>query len=172
MSKLLSLIPGMGGMAETVGDADADAEMRRFRGIIDAMTPDERRIPSKLIDQSRRRRIAAGAGVEPQEVNALVKQFDGMADMMKQMAGMGMRQRMQAAQQLGQTMMRNPAATLAKQKKGTGKRLTPQERAKIKKEREREERRRKRDSEESEEPTPGRQSVTHRFAAALRACVP
>ena len=119
--------------------------MQRFRGIIDSMTPDERRIPSKLIDQSRRRRIAAGAGVEPHEVNALVKQFDGMADMMKQMAGMGFRQRIQAAQQLSQTMIRNPAAMLTKQKKGTGKRLTPQERARLKKEREREDRRRKRE---------------------------
>ena len=58
------------------------------------MTPDERRNPSKVVDQSRRRRIAAGAGVEPHEVNELVKQFDGMADMMKRMSGMGVRDRM------------------------------------------------------------------------------
>jgi signal recognition particle subunit SRP54 len=145
LNKLLSLLPGMGDVGKTVGDADAEGEMQRFRGIIDSMTPEERRIPSKLIDQSRRRRIAAGAGVEPHEVNALVKQYDGMADMMKQMAGMGFRQRIQAAQQLSQTMIRNPGATLAKQKKGTGKRLTPQERARLKKDREREERRRKRE---------------------------
>jgi len=145
MNKLLSFLPGMGDVGKMVGDADAEGEMQRFHGIIDSMTPDERRIPSKLIDQSRRRRIAAGAGVEPHEVNALVKQFDGMADMMKQMAGMGFRQRIQAAQQLSQTMIRNPAAMLTKQKKGTGKRLTPQERARLKKERDREERRRKRE---------------------------
>ena len=88
------------------------------------MTPEERRNPNKVIDQSRRRRIAAGAGVEPHEVNKLVKEFEGMADMMKRMSGMGLRGRLQAAQQLGQTMMRNPSAMLAKQKKGTGKRLT------------------------------------------------
>ena len=145
LNKLLSLIPGMGDVGKAVGDADAETEMRRFRGIIDSMTADERRSPAKLIDQSRRRRIAAGAGVEPHEVNALVKQFDGMADMMKKMAGMGFRQRIQAAQQLSQTMARNPAAMLSKEKKGTGKRLTPQERARMKKEREREERRRKRE---------------------------
>ncbi len=145
LNKLLSLLPGMGDVGKMVGDADAEAEMCRFRGIIDSMTPEERRNPSRLIDQSRRRRIAAGAGVEPHEVNALVKQFDGMADMMKQMSGMGFRQRIQAAQQLSQTMMRNPNAMLTKQKKGTGKRLAPKERAKLKKERDREARRRKRE---------------------------
>ena len=46
------------------------------------MTSEERRNPSKVIDQSRRRRIAAGAGVEPAEVNALVKQFEPMAAIM------------------------------------------------------------------------------------------
>ncbi len=69
--------------------------MKRLGGIIDSMTPAERRNPSKLIDQSRRRRIAAGAGVEPHEVNELVKQFDGMAGMMKEMAGLGMRDRIE-----------------------------------------------------------------------------
>ena len=53
------------------------------------MTPEERRNPSRVIDQSRRRRISAGAGVEPHEVNEIVKQFDGIADMMKRMATMG-----------------------------------------------------------------------------------
>ena len=64
------------------------------------MTANERRNPSKMIDQSRRRRIAAGAGVEPAEVNQLVKQFDGMADMMKRMSGLGIRERMREVQQL------------------------------------------------------------------------
>ena len=62
--------------------------MRRLGGIIDSMTPDERRNPSKVIDQSRRRRIAAGAGVEPHEVNELVKQFDAMSDMMTKMSAL------------------------------------------------------------------------------------
>ena len=94
INKIMGMIPGMGGMSEMLGDVDAEGDMRRLAGIIDSMTPDERRNPSKVVDQSRRRRIAAGAGVEPHEVNELVKQFDGMADMMKQMSGMGMRDRM------------------------------------------------------------------------------
>jgi signal recognition particle subunit SRP54 len=144
MSKLLGMIPGMGQMKEMMGDADAEQEMSRFRGIIDSMTPEERRNPSKVVDQSRRRRIAEGAGVEAHEVNALVKQFDGMADMMKKMSGMGMRGRMKAMQDLTQSAVANPGGKLSKQKKGTGKRLSPKERAKIKRQKEKEARRRKR----------------------------
>jgi signal recognition particle subunit SRP54 len=150
IDKLMGLIPGMGDMSKMIGDADAAAEMRRLGGIIDSMTPEERRNPNKLIDQSRRRRIAAGAGVEPHEVNKLVKEFEGMADLMKQMSGMGFRGRIQAAQQLSQTLMKNPNAMLAKKKIGTGKRLTSAERAKIKKMKEREARRRKREERKSQ----------------------
>jgi signal recognition particle subunit SRP54 len=110
------------------------------------MTPDERRNPSKVVDQSRRRRIAAGAGVEPHQVNELVKQFDGMADMMKRMAGMGMRERMRMMQDVTKGGMLNPGGRLAKQKVGTGKRYTSAERAKLRKEHERELRRKKREA--------------------------
>jgi signal recognition particle subunit SRP54 len=96
-----------------------------------------------VIDQSRRRRIAQGAGVEPQEVNDLVKQFDGMASMMKGMAGLGMRDRMKQLQQL-QSGLTNPGARLSKPKGDTGKRLTAEERKKQKKQREKDARRRKR----------------------------
>ena len=95
INKIMGMIPGMGGMAETMGDVDAEQDFRRLGGIIDSMTPEERRNPSRVVDQSRRRRIAAGAGVEPHEVNDLVKQFDVMADMMKKMSSMGIRERMQ-----------------------------------------------------------------------------
>ena len=112
-----------------MGDVDAEEDMRRLVGIIDSMTPDERRNPSKMIDQSRRRRIAAGAGVEPHEVNELVKQFDGMADMMKQMSGMGIRDRMQAdAAAEPRRHARTPAPSWPSRRGGTGKRLTPQRR--------------------------------------------
>jgi len=144
MNKVLGMIPGMGGMADMMGDVDADQGMRRFVGIIDAMTADERRNPSKVIDQSRRRRIAEGAGVPPHEVNDLVKNFDGIADIMKQMSGMGIRDRMRMMQQMSNGGMLNPGGRLAKQKKGTGKRLSPKERAKIKKVRDKELRRKKR----------------------------
>lgn len=146
LNKIMGMLPGMGGLSEMMGNIDAEKDMRRLGGIIDSMTPDERRNPSKVIDQSRRRRIAAGAGVEPHEVNELVKQFDGIADIMKRMSSMGIRDRMRTMQEMTKGGMMNPGGMLAKQKVGTGKRLTPQERAKLKKDRERELRRKKRDS--------------------------
>jgi signal recognition particle subunit SRP54 len=145
LNKVMSLIPGMGGMQQMLDQVDAETDMTRLGGIIDSMTPAERRNPSKLIDQSRRRRIAAGAGVEPHEVNELVKQFEPMAAIMKRMSTMGMRERFREMREL-QKGLAHPNAQLQKQKVGTGKRLSSQERAKLRKEREKEARRRKREA--------------------------
>jgi signal recognition particle subunit SRP54 len=144
LSKVLGMIPGMGGMQEMLGGADLETDMNRLFGIIDSMTPAERRNPSGIVDQSRRRRIARGAGVEAHEVSDLVKQFDGMASMMKGMAGLGLRERMQQVQRL-QSQLQNPAARLGKPKGDTGKRLTADERRKLKKQREKDARRKRRD---------------------------
>ena len=62
MQKVMSLIPGMGAMKEMMGDGDADKDMNRLFGIIDSMTAEERCNPTKVIDQSRRRRIAGRIG--------------------------------------------------------------------------------------------------------------
>ena len=124
---------------------DLEKDMQRLFGVIDSMTPAERRNPARVIDQSRRRRIATGAGVEPQEVNDLVKQFDGMSAMMKGMAGLNAGDRMKEIQRL-QGAMANPGNHLARSKGDTGKRLTPDERRKQKKQRDKELRRRNRDS--------------------------
>jgi len=67
----------------------AERDVRRMEGIIHAMTPLERRKP-ELIKASRKRRIAAGAGVHVQEVNRLLNQFDQMQGMMKKMKGGGL----------------------------------------------------------------------------------
>jgi signal recognition particle subunit SRP54 len=144
LQKVMAMIPGMSSMMKGLDDLDAEGDIRRLMGIIDSMTPDEKRSPTKVIDQGRRRRIAAGAGVEPHEVNDLVKQFDAMAQVMTSMAGKGMRERMKMVQALQNGAMANPDGALTRKKVGTGKRLTPQERAKAKKERERELRKRKR----------------------------
>jgi signal recognition particle subunit SRP54 len=143
ITKLLGMIPGMGGMSDMLGDTNVEGEMDRLFGIIDSMTVDERRNPSRVVDPSRRRRIAAGAGVEPHEVNDLVKQFDGMAAMMKSMAGKGIGERMRMMKEIQQGGLMNPGAKLGKSKHGTGKRLTPDEKRKLKKQREKELRRRK-----------------------------
>ena len=144
LQKVMGMIPGMSGAADMMGDADPEQDMRRLFGMIDSMTAEERRNPSKVIDQSRRRRIAAGAGVEPHEVNDLVKQFDGMASIMKQMAGKGMRDRMKMVKELQQSATANPGGQLSKQKKGTGRRLSPKDKAQARKDRDKELRRRKR----------------------------
>ena len=143
IGKVLGMIPGMGQLKELVGDADLDKDMGRLFGIIDSMTPQERRNPGKVIDQQRRRRIATGAGVQPQEVSDLVKQFDGMSAMMKGMAGMGMRERVQQMQAM-QGQMANPGMRLGKPKGDTGRRLTADERRKQKKQREKDLRRKRR----------------------------
>lgn len=118
-------------MQETLAGADLEKDINRLFGIIDSMTPEERRNPSRIVDQTRRRRIATGAGVQPQEVNDLVKQFDGMASMMKGMAGLGMKDRMREVQKM-QSAMGDPAGRLGRPKGDTGKRLTAEQRRKLK----------------------------------------
>jgi signal recognition particle subunit SRP54 len=147
LGKIMGMIPGMGGLTKQLDEEGVDHEqdMKRIFGIIDSMTPGERRHPGRLIDQSRRRRIATGAGVEPHEVNELVKSFDAMAGVMKEMAGMGMRDRMRKMNELQQGGFLDPGARLNKAKIGTGKRLTTAEKAKLRKQREKDLRKRKRE---------------------------
>ena len=145
LGKVIGMIPGMGGMQDMLAGADLEKDVNRLFGIIDSMTPEEKRNPSRVVDQTRRRRIAAGAGVQPQEVNDLVKQFDGMASMMKGMAGLGMKDRMREVQKM-QSAMGDPSGRLGRPKGDTGKRLTAEQRRKLKKQREKEARRRKRET--------------------------
>jgi signal recognition particle subunit SRP54 len=72
-----------------------DRSIRRQLGIIDAMTPDERRRPA-IIAASRKRRIAAGAGVPVQDVNRLLKQFMQMEKVMRKMQGGGLKKLMRS----------------------------------------------------------------------------
>jgi signal recognition particle subunit SRP54 len=92
MKDLMGMIPGMGKALKGV-DIDDDA----FKGIeamIHSMTPEERQNP-KLLNGSRRKRIANGSGTSIQEVNQLIKQFSQMGKMMKMMQGGGAKQMMQ-----------------------------------------------------------------------------
>jgi signal recognition particle subunit SRP54 len=81
-----------GGRTPNLGPADmerAERDVRRMEGIICSMTPLERRKP-ELLKATRKRRIASGAGVQVQEVNRLLNQFEQMRDVMKKMKGGGM----------------------------------------------------------------------------------
>jgi signal recognition particle subunit SRP54 len=86
MKDLMGMIPGMGKMLNDV-DIDDDA-FKGVEAIIQSMTAEERGNP-KLINGSRRKRIAAGSGKNIQEVNQLLKQFTEMSKMMKMMQGGG-----------------------------------------------------------------------------------
>jgi signal recognition particle subunit SRP54 len=144
MKDLIGKIPGLNQMVGSLDDLDADGQVKRIQGIIDSMTPEERRNPAR-IDIPRRRRIAAGSGVDPSEVSGLLKQFDAMAAMVKQMSQMSILDRVRSLSQLGRAGAFNPGARLLAPKQSTGKRLTPKERDKLRKEREKEERRRRRE---------------------------
>ncbi len=85
MASIMSMMPGMPQMK---GDMDIDeSAMNRVEAIILSMTKEERANPS-ILNPSRKQRIAKGAGVQIQEVNRIVKQFDQMKKMMKQLPGM------------------------------------------------------------------------------------
>ena len=84
MASIMSMMPGMGQLKDV--DIDEKA-MDRVEAIILSMTKEERANPS-IINPSRKKRIAAGAGVDISEVNRIVKQFDQMKKMMKQLPGM------------------------------------------------------------------------------------
>ncbi len=86
LSQLLEMIPGMSGaLRQLPAEALDERKMRRVEAIIYSMTPQERHHP-EIIDGSRRRRIARGSGVSPQEVNQLLNQFRQMQKMMKTIA--------------------------------------------------------------------------------------
>lgn len=89
MSSLLDKLPGGAQMQAQLKNVDADKQVKRTVAILNSMTPQERRFPD-LLKASRKRRIAKGAGVEVQQVNQLIRQFETTRDMMKKFAGGGM----------------------------------------------------------------------------------
>ena len=84
LSNILGMLPGVGSKLKDV-EIDENA-FKKPEAIVRSMTPQERRHPD-ILNASRRKRIAAGAGVTVQDVNALMRQFDQMRQMVKQMMG-------------------------------------------------------------------------------------
>ncbi|HVP12206.1 MAG TPA: signal recognition particle protein [Phycisphaerae bacterium] len=104
LKDMLKMIPGVGSMMrETELEVDED-EIKRMRAIVNSMTPTERSNP-KIIDASRRRRIARGSGTDTEDVSGLCKQFLQTRDMMKHMAGLSMMDRMKFGSQMAQMSM-------------------------------------------------------------------
>jgi signal recognition particle subunit SRP54 len=94
LAGLLDKLPG-NAMPAKLDPRTGEREMRRQAAVIDSMTPKERRRPG-IIDGSRKRRIARGAGVQVQEVNRLLKQHAQMQKMMKKFSRGGMAKMMRA----------------------------------------------------------------------------
>jgi signal recognition particle subunit SRP54 len=111
LTSLLGMLPGMGQMKEALAQVD-DKDIDRIAAIIRSMTPQERRTP-KILNGSRRLRIARGSGVTVTEVNNLVDRFYEAQKMMKSMGGMpgmpGMgRKAKRAGQQKGKKKGKGP----------------------------------------------------------------
>jgi signal recognition particle subunit SRP54 len=138
MTKMMSLMPGMGELTKIMGNADNEKEMSRLTGIVDSMTLEERRNP-KIIDPSRRDRIARGCGVQPTQVSDLIKQFDLIGPMLQMATAGSVGDKMKMLQQMQGMMANNPFNPLGgmKLKGNSGKRLSPKEKEKLQKERDR-----------------------------------
>jgi len=90
LDKMLGLIPGMGGLAENMDSKALDCQLRRREAMIQSMTRQERANP-RILNGSRRKRIADGAGVSVSDLNRFIKEFDMFAKMMKKASRGGMK---------------------------------------------------------------------------------
>jgi signal recognition particle subunit SRP54 len=91
MGGLMGMLPGVAKVKKQLGEANIDERiLKRQEAIIGSMTKAERKNP-KLLNASRRRRVAAGSGTSVADINRLVKQYQDMADMVKQMKKLGQR---------------------------------------------------------------------------------
>jgi signal recognition particle subunit SRP54 len=89
MGGIMSMLPGINKIKKQLDAANIDdSKIKRQEAIISSMTRQERRDP-KLLNGSRRRRVAAGSGTTVQEINILLKQYQDMASMMKKMSKLG-----------------------------------------------------------------------------------
>jgi signal recognition particle subunit SRP54 len=91
MGKVMGMIPGMGELTKQIGqnEGQVEAQMNRMRAIYDSMNKQERKKP-EMLDGNRRRRIARGAGVQPNEIGQFIKQYEMSRDMMRAIGGQGM----------------------------------------------------------------------------------
>lgn len=136
MGSVKDIIGTMPGMSDMVpAGEDPEASMRRIRGMIDSMTLEERTYPD-ILDQGRRRRIAAGCGVQPHEVRQFLDHFEQMRNLMRAMAKMSIWDRLKMVTGMSKMGAFLPGAKI-KTKGDTGHRKTPKERAKERKKKKR-----------------------------------
>ncbi|MGE3807171.1 MAG: signal recognition particle protein, partial [Gemmataceae bacterium] len=124
MGELMKSMPGMGEMIPE--GEDPEKALTRIQGMIDSMTKKEKGNPD-IIDLSRRRRIAAGAGVEPHEVKQFLNQFDQVRTLMRQMANMSIWERIKMATNLNKMGAFLPGSNILKKKGSTVQERNPRE---------------------------------------------
>ncbi len=116
LQSIMKMIPGMGKVADMMGgELDPEQDLQQIEGMINSMTLEERENPD-IIDIGRRRRIAAGSGTDPADINKLLKEFSAMSGMMQQMAGMNKIQQFRQLKQMADGGMFNPGAQVQMQK--------------------------------------------------------
>jgi signal recognition particle subunit SRP54 len=96
MKSIMGMIPGMGGMAKQIGDMDLEnsQEIKQIKALIGSMTKKERENP-EILNNTRKRRLASGAGMSQMHVNRVLKQFKNAGKMAKQLSGKGGMKQMQ-----------------------------------------------------------------------------
>jgi signal recognition particle subunit SRP54 len=102
MKSIMGMIPGMSGIAKQLDNVDLENsdEVRMIKAMVSSMTPKERENPD-LLNNSRKRRIAMGAGLEQHQVNRVLKQFKNAAKMAKKLSGKkGMKQMQEVMKQM------------------------------------------------------------------------
>lgn len=97
MESMLDKMPGMQNVPAAAKNQMGDKEVRRMIAIINSMTPQERKFPA-ILKGSRKKRVAAGSGLQVQDVNRLLKQHTQMSKMMKKASKMGMAKMMRGMQ--------------------------------------------------------------------------
>src|SRR6185437_955713 len=133
MGPMKDLLGSMPGMSEMIPEGeDPETALKRIQGMIDSMTKEERRNPD-VIDINRRRRIAAGSGIEPHEIKQFLTQFETVRDLMRKMATMSIWERIKMVTGMGKMGAFQPGAKLVNKKGDTGHRKSPKERAKERK---------------------------------------
>jgi signal recognition particle subunit SRP54 len=103
MKSILSMIPGMSQMAGQLKNVDLEnsSEIKRIKALISSMTPKERETPS-VLNLSRKKRLAKGAGLSEVQVNKILKQFKNASKMAKKLSGKGGKDMQKMLAQMGQ----------------------------------------------------------------------
>jgi len=124
MKSLLGMLPGVGSQVKNL-DLD-DSQLNRTEAMIQSMTDREKR-NTEVLNNSRRRRIARGSGTDNRDVSQLVKGFDMMSQMSRQMAGMGAKERGQAMKSMSQMDPSAMAGGGFPKRKGSTKQQSPKQ---------------------------------------------